>query len=116
VAVLSLCIFSVQARPNANAILLTTEITTPAFYKGKDKHRQVTNMIFRTGETDTATAALVSQLQRPWLVMPLLALRGGAVFCNSSSWHGRSDATPGCTTASSLFYHPGSTDTTLTRA
>lgn len=39
-----------QARPNANAVLLTTEVTTPAYYKGKDKHRQVTNMIFRTGQ------------------------------------------------------------------
>lgn len=38
-----------KARPNSNAILLTTEVTTPAYYKGKDKHRQVTNMIFRTG-------------------------------------------------------------------
>lgn len=37
-----------QSRPNCNAILLTTEITTPAYYKGKDKHRQVTNMLFRT--------------------------------------------------------------------
>lgn len=43
------CFHFAQARPNANAILLTTEITTPAYYKGKDKHRQVTNMIFRTG-------------------------------------------------------------------
>jgi hypothetical protein len=45
-----------QSRPNCNAILLTTEITTPAYYKGKDKHRQVTNMIFRTG----ASAVLFS--------------------------------------------------------
>eukprot|EP00882_Tetradesmus_deserticola_P000731 GHRQ01000798.1.p1 GENE.GHRQ01000798.1~~GHRQ01000798.1.p1 ORF type:complete len:504 (+),score=238.10 GHRQ01000798.1:145-1656(+) len=45
-----------RSRPNCNAILLTTEITTPAYYKGKDKHRQVTNMIFRTG----ASAVLFS--------------------------------------------------------
>eukprot|EP00877_Chromochloris_zofingiensis_P010096 jgi/Chrzof1/533/Cz01g19090.t1_LCKAS2 len=38
-----------KAHPNSNAVLITTEVTTPAFYKGKDKHRQVTNMIFRTG-------------------------------------------------------------------
>jgi len=44
-----LCHRCLQARPNSNAILLTTEVTTPAYYKGKDKHRQVTNMIFRTG-------------------------------------------------------------------
>lgn len=46
-----LCLI-MQARPNSNAILLTTEVTTPAYYKGKDKHRQVTNMIFRTGALD----------------------------------------------------------------
>jgi hypothetical protein len=51
-----------QSRPNCNAILLTTEITTPAYYKGKDKHRQVTNMIFRTG----ASAVLFSN-KRPML-------------------------------------------------
>ncbi|KAF6254699.1 FAE1/Type III polyketide synthase-like protein-domain-containing protein [Scenedesmus sp. NREL 46B-D3] len=45
-----------RSRRNCNAILLTTEITTPAYYKGKDKHRQVTNMIFRTG----ASAVLFS--------------------------------------------------------
>lgn len=38
-----------KARPNANALFLTTEITTPAYYRGRDKHRQVTNMIFRMG-------------------------------------------------------------------
>lgn len=51
-----LALAAVQSRPNCNAILLTTEITTPAYYKGKDKHRQVTNMIFRTG----ASAVLFS--------------------------------------------------------
>ncbi|KAF8071135.1 CUT1 [Scenedesmus sp. PABB004] len=48
------------SRRNVNAILLTTEITTPAFYKGTDKHRQVTNMLFRTG----ANAALFSNRRR----------------------------------------------------
>jgi len=38
-----------KARPNSNALLVTTEITSPAFYRGRDKHRQVTNMIFRMG-------------------------------------------------------------------
>lgn len=38
-----------RSRPNVNAVLVTTEVTTPACYSGKDKHRQVTNMIFRTG-------------------------------------------------------------------
>ena len=34
-----------QARPNARAVLLTVDITTPAFYRGTDLHCQVTNMI-----------------------------------------------------------------------
>lgn len=38
-----------QARPNSNAILICNETTTPAFYRGKDKHRLVTNVIFRWG-------------------------------------------------------------------
>jgi len=38
-----------KAHPNCNAVLLTTETVTPAFYRGIDKHRQVTNMIFRMG-------------------------------------------------------------------
>lgn len=49
-----------NSRKNVNAVLLTTEITTPAYYKGKDKHRQVTNMIFRTG----ASAVLFSNKPR----------------------------------------------------
>jgi 3-ketoacyl-CoA synthase len=36
-----------QAYPNANAVLLTTETTTPAYYPGCDKHRQITNLLFR---------------------------------------------------------------------
>lgn len=36
-----------QANPEANVILVTHETTTPAFYKGKDKHRLVTNVLFR---------------------------------------------------------------------
>eukprot|EP00983_Pelagomonas_calceolata_P037738 1136484-Pelagomonas_calceolata.AAC.5 len=28
-----------QAHPNANAVFVTTETTTPAFYAGHDKHR-----------------------------------------------------------------------------
>jgi 3-ketoacyl-CoA synthase len=34
-----------------NAVLVTTEIITPAYYNGRDKHRQVTNMIFRMGSS-----------------------------------------------------------------
>jgi 3-ketoacyl-CoA synthase len=36
-----------QAHPNSNAVLLTTETTTPAYYPGRDKHRQITNLLFR---------------------------------------------------------------------
>ncbi len=38
-----------QAQPNTNIVLLTTEVTTPAYYPGQDKHRLVTNMLFRMG-------------------------------------------------------------------
>ncbi len=30
-----------QAHPNSNAVLLTTETVTPCYYKGHDKHRMV---------------------------------------------------------------------------
>ena len=38
-----------KARPGARILLVTTEVTTPAYYVGKDYHRQVTNMLFRMG-------------------------------------------------------------------
>ena len=38
-----------QAHPNSNAILVTTETTTPAYYPGKDRSRLVANMLFRMG-------------------------------------------------------------------
>ena len=28
-----------QAHPNANAVFVTTEVTTPAYYGGRDRHR-----------------------------------------------------------------------------
>jgi 3-ketoacyl-CoA synthase len=43
-----------KARPGARILLVTTEVTTPAYYVGRDYHRQVTNMLFRMG----AAAAL----------------------------------------------------------
>ncbi|GFH15283.1 predicted protein [Haematococcus lacustris] len=49
-----------QAHPNSNAVFLTTEITTPAFYRGKDKSRLVTNVLFRMG----ASAMLFSNKRR----------------------------------------------------
>ncbi|KAL6765858.1 FAE1/Type III polyketide synthase-like protein-domain-containing protein [Haematococcus lacustris] len=49
-----------QAHPNSNAVFLTTEITTPAFYRGKDKSRLVTNILFRMG----ASAMLFSNKRR----------------------------------------------------
>ena len=30
-----------QAQPNINIMFLTTEVTTPAYYPGQDKHRLV---------------------------------------------------------------------------
>ncbi|GLC33182.1 Chitin synthase, class 2 [Pleodorina starrii] len=38
-----------KAHPGAVALFVTNETTTPAFYKGKDKHRLVTNVLFRMG-------------------------------------------------------------------
>ncbi|KAJ9509049.1 hypothetical protein QJQ45_001541 [Haematococcus lacustris] len=49
-----------QAHPNSNAVFLTTEVTTPAFYRGKDKSRLVTNVLFRMG----ASAMLFSNKRR----------------------------------------------------
>ncbi|KAJ9526545.1 hypothetical protein QJQ45_017686 [Haematococcus lacustris] len=51
-----------QARPNSNAVFLTTEVTTPAFYPGHDKHRLVTNTLFRMG----AAAMLMSNKAAAW--------------------------------------------------
>ncbi|KAG1670362.1 hypothetical protein FOA52_000122 [Chlamydomonas sp. UWO 241] len=38
-----------QAHPNANVLFVTTEVTSPAFYPGMDRARQVTNLLFRMG-------------------------------------------------------------------
>ncbi len=38
-----------QAHPNSTALFVTNETTTPAFYRGRDKHRLVTNVLFRMG-------------------------------------------------------------------
>ncbi|GFH15278.1 3-ketoacyl-CoA synthase [Haematococcus lacustris] len=51
-----------QARPNSNAVFLTTEVTTPAFYPGHDKHRLVTNLLFRMG----GAAMLMSNKSAAW--------------------------------------------------
>ncbi|EFJ44710.1 hypothetical protein VOLCADRAFT_95052 [Volvox carteri f. nagariensis] len=37
------------AHPNSNALFITTEITTPAYYWGVERHRLVTNLLFRMG-------------------------------------------------------------------
>lgn len=50
-----------KARPNCNAILICNETTTPALYRGTDKHRLVTNVLFRMG----ASAILLSN-KRQW--------------------------------------------------
>ena len=36
-----------QAHPNKNCVLVCNETLTTAFYKGRDKHRLVTNVLFR---------------------------------------------------------------------
>ncbi|EFJ47586.1 hypothetical protein VOLCADRAFT_91861 [Volvox carteri f. nagariensis] len=38
-----------KAHPGSIALFVTNETTTPAFYKGRDKHRLVTNVLFRLG-------------------------------------------------------------------
>lgn len=38
-----------KAHPNSNCLFVTTEVTTSAFYKGREKHRLVANAIFRMG-------------------------------------------------------------------
>lgn len=47
---------ALQARPCSNALFITNETTTNAFYGGRDKHRLVTNVLFRMG----AAAVLLS--------------------------------------------------------
>ncbi|KAG1666990.1 hypothetical protein FOA52_014302 [Chlamydomonas sp. UWO 241] len=44
------------AHPNSNALFVCTEVLTPALYQGNDRHRLVTNVLFRLG----ATAVLLS--------------------------------------------------------
>lgn len=51
----------VQARPNSVALFVTNETTTPAFYQGQDKHRLVTNVLFRMG-----AAAMLFTNKRSW--------------------------------------------------
>jgi hypothetical protein len=79
----------VQARPNSNAILLTTEITTPAYYKGKDKHRQVTNMIFRTGkhsqDLPAPAAAASVQIMLPACSCQLVKHTGEKQLCRTKA-------------------------------
>jgi 3-ketoacyl-CoA synthase len=43
-------------------VFVTTEVTTPAYYKGKDRHRQVPNLLFRMG----AAAVLLSNNAVSW--------------------------------------------------
>ncbi|KXZ56245.1 hypothetical protein GPECTOR_1g213 [Gonium pectorale] len=38
-----------KAHPGKIALFVTNETTTPCFYKGRDKHRLVTNVLFRMG-------------------------------------------------------------------
>ncbi|KAG2441061.1 hypothetical protein HXX76_003914 [Chlamydomonas incerta] len=38
-----------KAHPNSTALFVCTETTTPAYYRGNDRHRLVTNLLFRMG-------------------------------------------------------------------
>jgi hypothetical protein len=47
-----------QAQPNINIMFLTTEVTTPAYYPGQDKHRLVgRSLLGRLDRSDGGTAA-----------------------------------------------------------
>lgn len=50
----------IKARPNSVALFVTTETTTPAYYRGNDRHRLVTNLLFRMG----AAAVLLTDKPR----------------------------------------------------
>ncbi|KAI8469154.1 MAG: FAE1/Type III polyketide synthase-like protein-domain-containing protein [Monoraphidium minutum] len=52
----------IKANGRANVLLVTTEVTTPAFYLGRDKARQASNALLRMG----ANAALLSS-RREWV-------------------------------------------------
>ncbi|KAG2493794.1 hypothetical protein HYH03_008014 [Edaphochlamys debaryana] len=60
VAAVTLLADLLKARPNCNALFVTTEATTPAYYRGTDRPRLVTNLLFRTG----AAAVLLSNRRR----------------------------------------------------
>ena len=38
-----------QAHPGSIAVFITNETLTPAYYKGEDKSRQLSNVLFRMG-------------------------------------------------------------------
>jgi len=53
-----------KAHPNSNAILVTTETTTPAYYTGTERSRLVTNMLFRMGGAAILFSNKTSMLSR----------------------------------------------------
>ncbi|GIL61963.1 hypothetical protein Vafri_16212 [Volvox africanus] len=62
------------AHPNSNALFVTTETLAPAFYFGTERHRLVTNLLFRMG----AAAMLITN--KPSLVQPAGPGRRGAKY------------------------------------
>ncbi|GLI65640.1 hypothetical protein VaNZ11_009239, partial [Volvox africanus] len=62
------------AHPNSNALFVTTETLAPAFYFGTERHRLVTNLLFRMG----AAAMLITN--KPSLVRPAGRGRRGAKY------------------------------------
>ncbi|GLC50089.1 hypothetical protein PLESTB_000341000 [Pleodorina starrii] len=63
-----------KAHPNSNALFVTTETCAPAFYPGKERHRLVTNLLFRMG------AAAVLLTNKPSLARPAGRGRRGAKY------------------------------------
>lgn len=53
-----------KAHPNSNAILVTTETTTPAYYTGTERSRLVTNCLFRMGAAAVLFSNKTSMIPR----------------------------------------------------
>ncbi|KXZ47805.1 hypothetical protein GPECTOR_32g417 [Gonium pectorale] len=80
-----------MAHPNANALFVTTETTTPAYYRGNERHRLVTNLLFRMG----AAAMLLTNKRSLAIRGPLLEPPTGSGAASSSAAAGRRRYGPG---------------------
>eukprot|EP00983_Pelagomonas_calceolata_P045323 1139683-Pelagomonas_calceolata.AAC.2 len=78
-----------KAHPNANALFITNETTTPAFYRGQDKSRLVTNVLFRNRHRRSVSM----QAMNPGAhIAAAVVCRMGAsamLLSNKQSWAGR---------------------------